>query len=134
MKALQKILIALTLLLALPVFSEVGETNVIDAIATKPGSEKALLLLHQLRPWNPESVELLRKKLAFYSEAIKSKALIEQHPQLRGKQVRVVVLCDAAPSTEAQGLLAASKTDFQSLGASLVWGTQKQLIELAEQP
>lgn len=134
MKALRLVLATVALAVAYPAFSEVGETNVIDAIASKPDKSHALLLLHQMRPWNTESVELLRKKLAFYSAVINTKSLVQQRPQLDGKKLRVVVLYDEVPTSEAETLLSSSKAEFQAMGASIVWGLNNQLIELAEKP
>lgn len=134
MKAFRIVLATIALAVSYPAMSEVGETNVIDAIASKPDKSHALLLLHQMRPWDTESVELLRKKLAFYSAAISTKSLVQQRPQLNGKKLRVVVLYDEVPTTEAETLFASSKTEFQAMGASLVWGLGQQLIELAEKP
>jgi len=70
------VLSLLLLLASGPTKAEVCEIDVIDAVATKPGSNRAFLLLHQLRPWSKESVDLLTKKLSFYLAAIKSKALV----------------------------------------------------------
>jgi hypothetical protein len=76
----------------------------------------------------------LRKKLGFYSAVIGTKSLVQQRPQLKGKELRVVVLYIDTPTSEAKALLSSSSTEFQTLGASLVWGTQQQLTELAEKP
>ncbi|WP_230969572.1 DUF6572 domain-containing protein [Nitrogeniibacter aestuarii] len=134
MNVVRTLVVALALLVAFPAISEVGETDVIDAIATKPGNHRALLLLHQQRPWSTTSVELLRKKLAFYSAAISTKSLVKQHSQLNEKELRVVVLYSESPTPDAVKLLQTAKTEFQSFGASLVWGTRQQLGELAEKP
>lgn len=134
MKVLRIVLATVALAASFPAISEVGETNVIDAIASKPDKSRALLLLHQMRPWNIESIELLRKKLAFYATAISTKSLIQQRPQLEGKELRVVVLYSDAPTTEAETFLSNSKAEFMAMGASLVWGPRHQLIELAEKP
>lgn len=132
MKAFRILLTAVVLAATLPAVAEVGESNIIDAIASKPDKSHALLLLHQMRPWNSETVELLRKKLAFYFTAISTKSLVRQRPQLEGKDLRVVVLYDELPTTEGEALLSNSKTQFKSVGAPLVWGLSQQLIELAE--
>ena len=134
MKALRIVLATAALAVSFPAISEVGETTVIDAIASKPDKSRALLLLHQMRPWNTESVELLRKKLAFYSTAISTKSLVQQRPKLDGKELRVVVLYNEVPTSEAETLLSSSKAEFQAMGASIVWGLNQQLIELAEKP
>lgn len=134
MKILRLALATIVLVASFPAISEVGETNVIDAIATKPDKSRALLLLHQMRPWSSDSVELLRKKLAFYATAISSKSLVQQRPELEGKEFRVVVLYAHTPPNEAEALLSNSKTEFQAIGASLVWGPRQQLLELAEKP
>ena len=134
MKILRAVIATIALVASFPAISEVGETDVIDAIASRPDKSRALLLLHQMRPWNAESIELLRKKLGFYSAVISTKSLVQQRPQLKGKELRVVVLYIETPTSEAEALLSSSSTEFQTLGASLVWGGQQQLNELAERP
>lgn len=66
MKKLISIVLSVMLLLSTNAIAEVGDTTVIDVIGTKPDSSEAVLLLHQMRPWNVESRNLLEKKLEFY--------------------------------------------------------------------
>jgi len=45
-----------------------------------------------------------------------------------------VVLYEQMPPAEAEALLNQSMREFESVGASLIWGTQKQVTELVERP
>lgn len=114
--------------------AEVGETEVIDAVASKPGMTYAVLILHQARPWNDESLLLLKKKLAFYSESVRSGALLKQRPALEGKSFRIIVLYGEKPSATAEAELKVSKEALSKEQVSLLWGTQRELISLAESP
>ena len=111
--------------------AEVGDATVIDAIGTKPGLSEAILLLHQMRPWNTESKGLLVKKLDFYQTAILSGALEKQRPELNGKTFRIVVIYLEPLTEDAVQLLFDTKSSMMERHIALRWGFQKQIAELA---
>jgi len=114
--------------------AEVGETDVIDAIATKPGGTRAIMLLHQARPWDAESLAMLQRKLSYYSKVISSGSLPTQRPELTGKSFRIIVVYVHTPSPEALEILGKDMGEMEARGVSLKWGTQRQVVELAETP
>ncbi|MFZ6751325.1 DUF6572 domain-containing protein [Undibacterium sp. Ren11W] len=121
-------------LLTLSAHAEVGQTNVIDAIATKPDQQEALLLLHQSRPWNEESIELLNKKIAFYALAISSESLVKQKPELQGKKMKIIVIYTKAPPSIVEDRLNELKSIFYKEHVVFVWGEQKDLATLTTKP
>lgn len=131
---LARVLLCLSFFLALPVSSEVGETNVIDAIATKPDKSEAILLLFQARPWNDESIALFNRKVEFYSLAISSGSLLEQKPGLQGKTFRIIVIHQHEPPNSVQERLRELKGAFNKSQVAFVWGKQKDLAALSTEP
>jgi len=110
--------------------AEVGDTTIIDAIGIKPNSSEAVLLLHQMRPWNIESEGLLEKKLDFYQTAIRSGALEKKRPETSGKVFRVIVIYAELPTEDALRLLSKTKASMLESQIILRWGFQKQIPEL----
>jgi homospermidine synthase len=110
--------------------AEVGDTNVIDVIGTKPNSSEAVLLLHQMRPWNADSYELLKKKLEFYETVIVSGALARQRPDTNGKTFRIVVIYAELPPDDALQLLTQTKGRMFDSQVVLRWGLQQELVKL----
>jgi hypothetical protein len=114
--------------------AEVGQTDVIDAIATKPDRTDATLLLFQLRPWNEESITLFNKKVQFYAMAIGSGALSKQRPETVGKSIRIIVLYQEIPPADVEGRLRELKDVFGKSQVVFIWGEQKDLPLLAVKP
>lgn len=134
MKILPILLLCLSFISAPAVHAEVGQTNIIDAIATKPGLDEAILLLHQARPWNEESIELFNKKVAFYALALSSGSLIKQKPELQGKPMRIIVLYSETPPLVVADRLKELKDTFSKTNVSFIWGEQKDIAVLATKP
>ena len=114
--------------------AEVGQTDVIDSIATKPDSNVAILLLFQERPWTKESFSLLSKKLAFYKLTIDSGQLAKQKPAISNKKLRVIIVYQSVPGAEFEIELKELQTAFGSESKDLYWGTQNEMLELAKNP
>jgi hypothetical protein len=110
--------------------AEVGDTNVIDVIGTKPNSTEAVLLLHQMRPWNADSYGLLKKKLEFYETVILSGALARKRPDTNGKTFRIVVIYVELPPDDALQLLAQTKGRMFDNQIDLRWGLQQEIVKL----
>jgi len=124
----------LLLLWSSHVRAEVGETDVIDVIAIKPGGSRAILLLYQARSWDEQSLSLLQRKLAYYFDAISSGALLNERPEVAGKEIRIIVAYRETPSPDALKVLEKAASDMHANNISLKWGTSKQVINLAETP
>jgi hypothetical protein len=124
---------ALLLLITLA-YAEVGETDVIDAVASKPDSTVAVLLLHQGRKWDAMSEDLLEKKLAFYRLVITSGQLTKQMPALQGKKPRVIVVYKRKPETEFEAKLAEHQAALAKDNIELLWGNQEEVTTLAGKP
>jgi len=130
MKILSSIILCLACFVSTIARAEVGETTVIDAIGTKPNSSEAVLLLHQMRPWNKDVLELFVKKLDFYQTVIRSGALEKQRPDLNGKNFRIVVIYAEQPTEDAAQLLTKTQSSMLEQQIILRWGFQKQIPEL----
>lgn len=130
MKKLISIVLSVMLLLSTNAIAEVGDTTVIDVIGTKPDSSEAVLLLHQMRPWNVESRNLLEKKLEFYETVIRTGALTKQRPDTSGKNFRVVVIYADSPPEDALELLSKTKTRMFENKIVLRWGRQQDIAKL----
>ena len=128
------ILFCLSFLVVVPANAEVGQTNVIDAIATKPDKSEAVLLLFQARPWNEESIALFNKKVEFYSLAISSESLVKQKPDLQGKTFRVIVIYQDKPPISVEERLRELKEGFAKSQVAFVWGERKDLATLSTKP
>ncbi|HJV96364.1 MAG TPA: DUF6572 domain-containing protein, partial [Albitalea sp.] len=126
--------LCLSLLVASPVCAEVGETNVIDAIATKPESRVAILLLFQARAWNEESIGLFNRKVEFYALAIGSGSLVQQKPELQGKALRIIVIYERTPPAIVETRLRELQESFSKSQVGFVWGEQRDLATLATKP
>ena len=134
MKYYRALLFCLALIACIPTQAEIGETNVIDTIAAKPGQKNAVLLLFQARPWTDESINLFDKKVHFYAFAISSNALVEQRPDLKGKSFRIVVVYEARPPASVTKHLEALKDSLAKANIDFVWGEQDSLLDLANKP
>jgi hypothetical protein len=130
MSKLILIVLSAMLLLSIKAIAEVGDTNVIDVIGTKPNSSEAVLLLNQMRPWNVESRNLLAKKLEFYETVIRTGTLAKQRPDTSGKNFRVIVVYADAPPEDALELLSKTKTRMFENQIILRWGRQQDIAKL----
>ena len=130
MKKLISILVSATLLLSANAIAEVGDTTVIDLIATKPNSSDAVLLLHQMRTWNDESRNLLEKKLEFYETVIRTGELAKQRPNTSGKNFSIMVIYASAPPEDALYLLSKIQKRMLENQIILRWGSQQDISKL----
>ena len=60
--------------------------------------------------------------------------LIEQSKQNDPKSFRIIVVNVHTPSPEALQILGKAMGEMEARGVSLKWGTQRQVVELAETP
>lgn len=133
MKTLMSIVFHVMLLLSADAIAEVGDTTVIDMIATKPNSPDAVLMLHQMRTWNDESRNFLQNKLAFYETVIRTGALARQQPRVSGKHFTIMVVYASVPPEEILELLSITKARMLENQIVLHWGTQPDIAKLMAQ-
>jgi hypothetical protein len=134
MKYIRLLLLCVTMLATLHAQAEIGETDIIDGIATKAGQQDAILLLFQARPWNDESIKLFDKKVEFYSLAISSNALVDHDPGLKDKSFRIVVVYESMPPGLVVDHFRELKKSFAKAKVVFVWGEQRDLPDLATKP
>jgi len=134
MKFFRLILLCTALSICVSANAEIGETDVIDAIATKPEQKNVILLLFQARPWNDESIKLFDKKIQFYALALSSNALVEQDPSLKGKPFRIVVIYNSAPSASITKHFEDLRSSFSKIKVDFVWGKKDDLLTLTDNP
>lgn len=134
MKLYRSLVFCAALFACFSTHAEVGDTDVIDIVASKPELKRVSLVLFQARPWDDESSGLFDKKVQFYSFAISSKALVQQDPSLKDKPFRIIVIYQEAPPATIAGHLDELKASFAKNDVDFVWGGQDDLLDLAKKP
>jgi hypothetical protein len=134
MKYYRLILLCIALSTCFSAQAEIGEADVIDAIATKPERKNVILMLYQARPWNDESIKLFDKKVQFYAFALSSNALVEQDPSLKGKSFRIVAIYNSVPPASITKHFEELRSSFAKAKVDFVWGVQDDLLMLSNKP
>jgi|GEM_PF-2462845 len=135
MKLMFRIFLVLSLLLVSVIAdAEIGETDVIDAVATKPDSNIVILLIAQARPWSETTLDLLNKKLSYYKEVIISGEFVKQKPEMANKKPRIIIAYQQMPNADIESILEKLKQEFSEIKIDLYWGTRNDLAKIASKP
>ena len=114
--------------------AEIGDTNVIDAIATKPDSQIATLLLFQARSWDAGVLDLLAKKVEFYRLSVTSGKLVEKRSDLADKKIRFVIVYAEQPSDAALEALQKDQRELADDHIELFWSGKQGLSSVIAHP
>ncbi len=134
MPTFKLLLAAVALSLSTFASAEIGDTNVIDAIANKPDSQVAALLLFQARSWDASVLDLLAKKVEFYRLSVTSGKLVERRSDLAGKKIRFVVVCAEQPNDTALEALQKDQRELANDHIELFWSGKQGLSSVIAQP
>jgi hypothetical protein len=98
----------------------VEDPNVIDFIAYDENGTVVLIMVEG-RHWDGSDARVfeLQEKIKTYVSFVADGQLIEQHPDLRGKPVRLELRCVSPPDPKTAGFLRMAGQELENEGLSL---------------